>query len=471
MSNDSQSKLLETIKNDGIEFVDLRFTDSRGQLKHVTLDAGKIDKNFLEEGEMFDGSSIAGWMGIDDSDSKLMPDAESVWKDPFAKRPTICIYCDVVDPNTGNPYDRDPRAIARKAEAYLKSTGIGDACFMGQEAEFFMFNHARYGTAPEGSFYQIDGQDASWGSSKMMGNRNLGHQPGDNGNYFSVAPVNQMQDVRSQMIAVMKEVGLSVEKHHPEVGAGQHELGLAHGTLLKQADTLQKFKYIVHGVALQNDLTATFMPKPIVDQNGSGMHCNQSIWKEGKPLFAGDMYAGLSQEALWYIGGILKHAKALNAFTNPSTNSYKRLVPGYEAPVMLAYSAANRSASIRIPHSDSEKGRRIEVRFPDPSANGYLAFSAMLMAGLDGIQNKIEPGEPMDQDLYELPEDEARRIPTVCSSLRRSLEALEQDTAFLTAGGVFTENMLEAYIALKKNEVSELEMHPHPVEFQNYFSC
>jgi glutamine synthetase len=465
------SAVLAQIKDEEVEYVDLRFTDPRGKLQHVTVASDLVDEDFLDEGFMFDGSSIAGWKSIDQSDMKLMPDADSVYVDPFFAEKTIAIHCSVVEPDTGEPYSRDPRSTAQKAEAYLKSTGVGDTSYWGPEAEFFLFDDVRWSNRPNKVAFQIDGADAAWNSDAEYETGNMGHRAGVKGGYFPLPPVDAGQDIRSEMMSTMKRMGMKVDKHHHEVASPQHELGLIFGGLTEQADNILKYKYVIHQVAHAYGKTATFMPKPYYGDNGSGMHVNMSIWKDGKPAFAGDKYADLSQEALWYIGGILKHAKTLNAFTNPSTNSYKRLIPGFEAPVLRAYSARNRSASVRIPWTESPKAKRVECRFPDPSANPYLAFAALLMAGLDGIKNKIDPGEAADKDLYDLPPEELAEIPTVCGSLREALESLDRDHAFLLQGDVFTKDQIDGYLALKWNEVYLFEHTPHPVEYQLYYSC
>ncbi|NYS25702.1 type I glutamate--ammonia ligase [Rhodobacteraceae bacterium 2376] len=467
----SIADVLKLIKDEDAKFVDIRFTDPRGRLQHVTMMASQVDEDFLEEGLMFDGSSVAGFKSIDQSDMKLMPDTESAYVDPFYAEKTICLHCNILEPDTGEHYDRDPRGTAVKAEAYLKSSGIGDSAFFGPEAEFFVFDDVRFSTSINKVSYEVDALDGSWNTDTEYENGNMGHRAGVKGGYFPVNPTDMGTDMRSEMLTTMDEIGMKVDKHHHEVASCQHELGLIFGSLTKQSDELMKFKYVVHNVAHAYGRTATFMPKPIKGDNGTGMHCNMSIWKDGKPLFAGDKYADLSQEALWFIGGILKHAKALNAFTNPSTNSYKRLIPGFEAPVLLAYSARNRSASIRIPWTESPKAKRVEARFPDPSCNPYLAFSALLMAGIDGIKNKIDPGEASDKDLYDLPPEELADIPTVCGSLREAIGALEADHEFLLAGDVFTKDQLDGYIALKWEEVYNYEHTPHPIEYQMYYSC
>jgi len=466
------SDVLKMIEENGAKFVDFRFTDSHGKEQHVTVPAKMVDAGTLEDGQMFDGSSISGWKGINESDMILMPAAETAVMDPFTDEPTLIITCDIVEPTTMQGYERDPRSVAKRAIEHLKSTGIGDQAYFGPEPEFFILDDVRWGSDMSGSFVKVDSEESEWNSEKVYNDGNMGHRPGVKGGYFPVPPVDSLHDIRSQMCLTLEEMGQEVEVHHHEVAtAGQCEIGVRFNTLIAKADEVQQMKYVIHNVAHAYGKTATFMPKPIVGDNGSGMHVHQSIFKDGENLFSGDGYAGLSETALYYIGGIIKHARALNAFTNSSTNSYKRLVPGFEAPVMLAYSARNRSASIRIPYESNPKGRRVEVRFPDPTANPYLAFSAMLMAGLDGIQNKIHPGEAMDKDLYDLPAEEAAEIPTVASSLDQALEALQADNDFLTAGGVFTDDMINAFIDLKMEEVTRLRMTTHPVEFDMYYSC
>jgi glutamine synthetase len=467
----STSDVLKTIKDEDVAYVDLRFIDPRGKLQHVTVMSDLVDEDFMDEGFMFDGSSIAGWKSIEASDMKLAPDAASAYLDPFYAEKTLCLHCSVLEPDTGEHYDRDPRGTAEKAEAYLKSTGIGDTAYFGPEAEFFIFDDVRYKVSMNKVSYEVDAIDAAWNTDTDYEMGNMGHRPGVKGGYFPLNPIDAGMDLRSEMLSTMKRMGMKVDKHHHEVASCQHELGLIFSSLTKQADELQKYKYVIHNVAHAYGKSATFMPKPIAGDNGTGMHVNQSIWKDGKPVFAGDKYADLSQEALWYIGGVLKHAKTINAFTNPGTNSYKRLIPGFEAPVLRAYSARNRSASIRIPWTESPKAKRVEVRFPDPSANPYLAFAALLMAGLDGIRNKIDPGEAMDKNLYDLPPEELKDIPTVCASLREALESLERDHDFLLAGDVFTKHQIEGYLALKWEEVFAYEHTPHPIEFQMYYSC
>ncbi|TCP61900.1 L-glutamine synthetase [Rhodovulum bhavnagarense] len=467
----SKDKFLKTIKDEDVEYVDIRFTDPRGKLQHVTIMAHLVDEDFLDEGFMFDGSSIAGWKSIEASDMKLMPDTESAYIDPFYAEKTMCVHCSIVEPDTGEPYDRDPRGTAEKAEAYLKSSGIGDVAYFGPEAEFFLFDDVRYAVTPNKVSFEVDADGAAWNTDAEFEMGNLGHRPDFKGGYFPVNPSDDGQDIRSEMLSTMKRIGMNVDKHHHEVATSQHELGMIFDSLTKQGDNLQKYKYVIHNVALAYGRSATFMPKPMQGDNGSGMHVNMSIWKDGKPLFAGDKYADLSQEALYFIGGLLKHAKTLNAFTNPSTNSYKRLIPGFEAPVLRAYSARNRSGCVRIPWTESPKAKRVEARFPDPSANPYLCFAALLMAGLDGIRNKIDPGEAMDKNLYDLPPEELEGIPTVCGSLREALQALEADHDFLLAGDVFTKSQIEGYLALKWEEVYAFEHCPHPVEYKMYYSC
>ena len=467
----SKKDVLKTIKDQDVEYVDIRFTDPRGKLQHVTVMSDQVDEDFLDEGFMFDGSSIAGWKSIDQSDMKLMPDTKSTYMDPFYAEKTLAIHCNVVEPDTGEAYDRDPRGTAEKAEAYLKSSGIGDTAYFGPEAEFFLFDDVKYSVGINKVSYEVDAIDASWNTDTGYEMGNMGHRPGVKGGYFPVPPIDDAQDIRSEMLSTMKRMGMKVDKHHHEVASPQHELGLIFGTLTEQADNIQKYKYVIHQVAQAYGKSATFMPKPYYGDNGSGMHVNMSIWKGGKPLFAGDKYADLSQEALWFIGGLLKHAKTLNAFTNPTTNSYKRLIPGFEAPVLRAYSARNRSGCVRIPWTESPKAKRVEARFPDPAANPYLAFAALMMAGLDGIKNKIDPGEASDKDLYDLPPEELAEIPTVCGSLREALENLAADHAFLLAGDVFTKDQIDGYMAIKWNEVYAFEHTPHPVEYQMYYSC
>jgi glutamine synthetase len=464
------SKCLEMMRENSVEYVDLRFTDPRGKWQHTAQTVGTIDEDAFRDGIMFDGSSIAGWKAINESDMILMPDPKSAVMDPFAAKPSMILFCDIIEPSTGQPYARDPRGTAKKAEAYVASTGIGDTAFFGPEAEFFIFDSVKFGTGGNYGHYKLDSAEGPDASMKEYPEGNMGHRPGIKGGYFPVPPVDSESDLRAEMLSAMGEMGLPIEKHHHEVAQSQHELGTKFGPLVISADQMQIYKYCVHNVAHSYGKTATFMPKPIYGDNGSGMHVHQSIWKAGKPVFAGNAYADLSETCLYYIGGIIKHAKALNAFTNPSTNSYKRLIPGFEAPVLLAYSARNRSASCRIPYATNPKAKRVEVRFPDPTANPYLAFAAMLMAGLDGIKNKIHPGEPMDKDLYDLPPEELKGIPTVCGSLREALGALAADHEFLLAGDVFSKDQIESYIDLKWTEVFKFEHTPHPVEFEMYYS-
>ena len=467
----STEKILKTIEEKKYKFVDLRFCDTMGKEQHVTLPVSAVDEDLFEEGKMFDGSSIKGWKDINESDMVLMPDVSSAVKDPFADHKTLIIRCDVLEPNTMEGYNRCPRSVARRAEAYLKSSGVADTAFFGPEPEFFVFDDVRYKTDMHGCSYHVDSEEGAWNTGAEYEGGNIGHRPGVKGGYFPVPPVDSLHDVRSEMCAIMEKMGLVVEVHHHEVGtAGQCEIGTRFNTLVAKADELLTMKYVVHNVAHMAGKTATFMPKPLVGDNGSGMHVHQSIAKDGKNLFTGDGYGGLSQTAFHYIGGIFKHAKALNAFANASTNSYKRLVPGFEAPVMLAYSARNRSASCRVPFVSNPKGRRIEIRFGDPTANGYLMFAAMLLAGLDGIKNKIDPGPPMDKDLYDLPPEEEAEIPTVCASLDEALAALDADREFLKAGGVFDDDLIDGYIALKMEEVTTFRMSTHPVEFDMYYS-
>ncbi len=462
--------VLNMIKENDVKFVDFRFTDPRGKWQHTAQYVSTIDAESLEEGIMFDGSSIAGWKAINESDMILKPDLSTAVMDPFSAQPLLILFCDVLEPSTGQPYNRDPRSTAKLAEAYMASSGIGDTAFFGPEAEFFVFDDVRFATDQQHCFYALDSEEGPYNSGKDFEEGNMGHRPGPKGGYFPVPPVDSGQDLRAEMLTLCGEMGIDIEKHHHEVAPSQHEMGMKFNTLVEMADQMQIYKYCVHQVAHSYGKTATFMPKPVFGDNGSGMHTHQSIFKDGQPLFAGSGYADLSETALYYIGGIIKHARALNAFTNPSTNSYKRLVPGYEAPVLLAYSARNRSASCRIPYVASPKGKRVEVRFPDPTANPYLAFAAMLMAGLDGIQNKIHPGDPMDKNLYDLPAEELSNIPTVCHSLREALDSLNADRDFLTKGDVFTNDQLDAYIELKMEEVERFETAPHPIEFDMYYS-
>lgn len=467
----SASDVIQMMKDKEVKFVDFRFTDTRGKEQHVSVPAHVVDEDIFVDGKMFDGSSIAGWKGIEASDMILMPGAETAVMDPFSDENTLILTCDVLEPSTGQGYERDPRSLAKRAEAYLKSTGIADTAFFGPEPEFFVLDDVRWGCDMAGSFVKVDSEEAEWNSERVYTDGNMGHRPGVKGGYFPVPPVDSLHDIRSAMCLAMEEMGVEVEVHHHEVAtAGQCEIGTKFNTLVIRADWNQRMKYVIHNVAHAYGKTATFMPKPLVGDNGSGMHCHQSLAKDGQNLFAGNEYGGLSETALFYIGGIVKHARALNAITNPATNSYKRLVPGFEAPVLLAYSARNRSASIRIPYVSNPQGRRIEVRFPDPMANPYLAFTAMMMAGLDGIQNKIHPGDAMDKNLYDLPPEELKEIPTVCHALDQALEELDKDRAFLTAGGVFTDDLIDAYIDLKMEDITRMRMTTHPVEFDMYYS-
>ncbi|MEO7200679.1 MAG: type I glutamate--ammonia ligase [Dokdonella sp.] len=467
----SVTAVLELIKEKQIEFVDLRFTDMVGKQHHVSYPAHAVDETFFEDGRMFDGSSIIGWKGISESDMVLMPDPESALVDPFMADPTLILTCDVLEPHTMQAYSRDPRSLAKRAEAYLKSTGIADTAFFGPEPEFFVFDSVRWQNDMGKVSFEVESEEAAWSSNKRFEGGNSGQRPGVKGGYFPVPPVDSLQDLRSEMCKVLEQLGQVVEVHHHEVGtAGQCEIGVRFNTLVKKADELITMKYVLRNVAHQYGKTVTFMPKPLVGDAGSGMHVHQSLAKTGNNLFAGDLYGGLSQTALHYIGGIFKHARAINAFANSSTNSYKRLVPGFEAPVMLAYSARNRSASCRIPFVASARGRRIEMRFPDPVNSGYLTFAAMLMAGLDGIVNKIDPGPPSDKDLYDLPPEEEKNIPQVCASLDQALEALDKDRGFLKAGGVFSDDFIDAYIRVKMREVTRFRAATHPLEYEMYFA-
>jgi glutamine synthetase len=466
----SAKDVLKLIKDQDVKYVDFRFTDPRGKWQHVTFDVGMIEEETFSEGIMFDGSSIAGWKAINESDMNLMPDPATACIDPFFAETTMSLVCDVLEPTTGEPYNRDPRGMAKKAEAYVKSSGIGDAVYFGPEAEFFVFDDVKYSADPYNTGFRLDSVELPINSGTDYESGNLGHRIRTKGGYFPVPPQDSAQDMRSEMLGAMAKMGAKVEKHHHEVASAQHELGLKFGPLTTMADHMQIYKYCIHQVANMYGKTATFMPKPVYADNGSGMHCHQSIWKGSTPVFAGDKYAGLSDTCLSYIAGVIKHAKAINAFTNPSTNSYKRLVPGYEAPVLLAYSARNRSASCRIPFTSNPKAKRVEVRFPDPMANPYLAFAAMLMAGIDGIKNKMDPGAAMDKDLYDLPPKELKKIPTVCGSLREALMNLDKDRDFLKQGGVFDDDFIDSYIDLKMQDVIRFEHTPHPVEFEMYYS-
>jgi len=466
----SVSDVLKALKDKDVKFVDLRFTDTKGKMQHVTADVSCADEAMFADGYAFDGSSIAGWKGIEASDMLLMPDPASAHIDPFFAQTTMAVFCDVIEPSTGQPYERDPRSIAKKALTHMASLGIGDTVFFGPEAEFFIFDDVKFSTDMYQVGFKVDSSELPSNSNTDYEMGNLAHHPRVKGGYFPVPPVDSCQDIRSEMLSVLTEMGVTVEKHHHEVASAQHELGVKFGPMIQMADHMQIYKYVVHNVCQAYGKTATFMPKPIFGDNGSGMHVHQSIWKGGQPMFAGNKYADLSEMCLYYIGGILKHAKAINAFTNPTTNSYKRLVPGYEAPVLLAYSARNRSASCRIPHVSSPKAKRIEIRFPDPAANPYLGFTAMLMAGLDGIVNKIHPGDPMDKNLYDLPPAELSKIPTVSGSLREALSSLDADRAFLKVGGVMNDDMIDAYIELRMEENMRYEMTPHPIEYDMYYS-
>ena len=468
----SAGDVLKMIKDNDVRFVDFRFTDTKGKEQHVTVPSHTVDESIFESGKMFDGSSISGWKGINESDMILMPEASTAVMDPFFSDPTLILRCDILEPATMQGYERDPRSVAKRAEEYLKTTGIADTAYFGPEPEFFVFDDVRYANDMGEASFKIDSDESAWNTNKHYEEGNIGHRPGVKGGYFPVPPVDSLQDVRAAMCQVMEEMGVEVEVHHHEVGtAGQCEIGTKFNTLTKRADWNQILKYVVLNVAHNYGKTATFMPKPIVGDNGSGMHVHMSLAKGGENLFAGDGYGNLSQTAFHYIGGILKHAKAINAFSNGSTNSYKRLVPGFEAPVMLAQSARNRSASIRIPFESNPKGRRIEVRFGDPAGNPYLTFAAMMMAGLDGIQNQIDPGPPNDKDLYDLPPEEEDAIPKVCASLDEALAALDEDREFLKAGGVFTDDAIDGYIDLKMEEVTSLRAATHPIEFEMYYSC
>lgn len=468
MSVDKVEKLIKETK---AEFVDLRFVDLRGVQQHVTFPINIVEPGLFEEGKMFDGSSISGWKGINESDMVLMPDADTAYLDPFYADPTLNLTCDVLDPATMTAYARCPRGVAKRAEAYLQSSGIADQAFFGPEPEFFIFDSVRFANDMGNTFFKVDSEEAAWNSGAKYEGGNSGYRPGVKGGYFPVPPTDSLHDIRAEMVKTLELIGISTEVHHHEVAtAGQCEIGTRFNSLVKKADELLAMKYIVKNVAFRNGKTATFMPKPIVGDNGSGMHVHQSLAKDGTNLFTGDGYGGLSQLALWYIGGIFKHAKAINAFANSGTNSYKRLVPGFEAPVMLAYSARNRSASCRIPWVANPKARRIEVRFPDPLQSGYLTFTALMMAGLDGIKNQIDPGAPSDKDLYDLPPEEEKLIPQVCSSLDQALAALDGDREFLKAGGVFSDDLIDGYIDLKMQEVTRFRAATHPLEYQLYYA-
>ncbi len=463
--------ILKICKDNDIDYVDCEFTDPRGKLHHTTFHMDMLDESALKDGLMIDGSSISGWKAINESDMKLRPDPAKIAMDPFSAQPTLKVFCDVLEPLTDKPYNRDPRSIAKAAEAYLQTTGIADTAYFGPEAEFFIFDDVKFTVQSNKVSYQIDSIEGPYNGDRAYEEGNMGHRPRAKGGYFPEAPVDSASDLRAEMLTVMRAMGVPVEKHHHEVASSQHELGMKFSTLVDSADNIQLYKHVIFNVAHAYGKTATFMPKPVYGDNGSGMHVHQSLFKDGKPLFAGNGYAGLSDMCLYYIGGIIKHARALNAFTNPTTNSYKRLVPGYEAPVLLAYSSRNRSASCRIPFGNNPKAKRVEVRFPDPLANPYLACAAMLMAGLDGIQNKIHPGEAMDKNLYELPEEELRRVPTVCGSLREAVESLKIDYEFLLKGEVFSTDMIESYIDLKMEDIDAFETMPHPIEYLMYYSA
>ncbi|MDP7310855.1 MAG: type I glutamate--ammonia ligase [Alphaproteobacteria bacterium] len=463
-------KVLDLIKEQDVKYVDLRFTDPRGKWQHTAQTVETIDEGVFKNGFQFDGSSISGWRDINESDMLLMPDSTTAVLDPFTAQTTLILFCNIHEPTTGQPYSRDGRSVARKAEAYLKSSGVGDTAYFGPEAEFFVFDDVRFDVSMNHTFYEIDSDEGPYASGKVFEEGNIGHRPGIKGGYFPVPPVDSQSDLRAEMVTVMSEMGMNMEKHHHEVAPSQAEIGLKFDTLTRTADNLQIYKYVTHMVAHAYGKTATFMPKPVAGDNGSGMHTHQSIFKGGKPVFAGSGYADLSETALYYIGGIIKHAKAVCAFSNATTNSYKRLIMGFEAPVLLAYSALNRSAGCRIPYDSSPNGKRVEVRYPDSSGNPYLTFASMLMAGLDGIENKIHPGDPIDKDLYDLSPKELKDIPTVSGSLREALDALDADRDFLKAGDVFTDDLIDSYIELKYEEIEKFEHAPHPVEFEMYYS-
>ena len=462
--------VLEMIEKNEVQFVDFRFTDPRGKWQHMTQAVRTVDEDMLTDGIMFDGSSIAGWKEIHQSDMVLMPDPASAVMDPFSALPQLILTCDVIEPSTGQAYHRCPRSVAKQAEVYLAYSGIGDTAYFGPEAEFFVFDDVRFKVSMNETYHMLDQEEGPYNTGRAYEEGNYGHRPQMKGGYVPVPPVDSMNDMRAEMVTHLAGMGVKVEKHHHEVAPSQNELGVEFGTLLQAADQLQIQKYVVHNTAHSYGKSATYMPKPIFGDNGSGMHVHQSIWKDGRPLFAGSGYADLSDMALHYIGGVIRHAKAINAFTNPTTNSYKRLVPGYEAPVLLAYSARNRSASCRIPYAASPNGKRVEVRFPDPSANPYLAFAAMLMAGIDGIENKIHPGDAMDKNLYDLPPEELQDVPTVCGNLGEALDALDTDRDFLKKGDVFSDDLIDGYIELKREEQTAFLMAPHPIEFEMYYS-
>lgn len=467
----SKKNVLAMLQECEAKFVDLRFTDTRGKEQHITIHASCIDDDFIEFGKMFDGSSMKGWQHIHQSDLALMPDLSTAVLDPFYQDPTVVIRCNVQDPSTGKHYDRCPRALAQRAEAYLQASGIADTAFFGPEPEFFIFDDVRWQTEINSAFFEINSEEGSWNSGKTVEGGNIGHRPAVKGGYFPVPPVDSSQDIRANISTILEAYGIQVEAHHHEVAtANQCEVATRYNSLMLKADEMQILKYVVQNVAHNHGKTATFMPKPLVGDNGSGMHCHQSLMKDGVNLFSGDEYAGLSKTALYYIGGIIHHARALNVFTNPGVNSYKRLVPGFEAPVLLAYSARNRSAAIRIPFVGNPKGRRIEVRFPDSLANPYLAFSAMLLAGLDGIKKQIHPGEAIDRDLYELPREMLKDIPTIAGSLEEAIKHLEQDHEFLMEGDVFSHDFLQSCIELRYEDIMKLRHLVHPLEFEMYYS-
>ena len=466
----NQTDFFKYVRDHNIQFIDLVFTDLRGMIHHITESAGQFDKTKLKDGVFFDGSSVEGWCTIDASDMILIPDIRKVMVDPFAAQRTLKIFCDVHNPETQEPYDRDPRSIAKAAEKFIGESGLCDTAYFGPEPEFFVFDDVKFNTQPNGSFYTVDSEELPQNTGKHYDTGNMGHRPTHKGGYVPESPIDSLSDIRGEMLTVLETMGVDVEKHHHEVAPAQCELGIKYSTLTASADNVQLYKHVVKNVANAYGKSATFMPKPIFGDNGSGMHVHQSLWKNGKPIFAGKEYAGLSKQALFYIGGIIKHARTLNAFTNPTTNSYKRLVPGYEAPVLLSYSSRNRSASCRIPYSASEAGKRVEIRFPDPLANPYLSFAAMVMAGIDGIENEIHPGEAMDKNLYDLPKEELDTIPSVCHSLRAALDALKENHHFLLKGNVFTEDLINAYIELKTEEVELYERSIHPLEFKMYYS-
>lgn len=469
-SNKEANKIFDLIKEKDIKFVDFRFCDYNGKWLHISHCADQVGDEALLQGVSFDGSSVPNWKPINESDMTLLPNLSTAFIDPFAVSETLILICDVIEPRTNKGYNRDPRYTATKAEEYLQKSGIGDEAYFGPEPEFFIFDDVRFGTSMNGNFYKINSEELPAGSSKVQEGGNLARRSLAKDAYFESTPIDSGNDIRTEIIDVLRQVGITPALHHHEVASAQHEIGFKYSTLVETADNVQKFKYVTHNVVHGYGKTATFMPKPIWDDNGSGMHVHQSIWKNGKNLFKGNGHAKLSDTALYYIGGIIKHAKAINAFANATTNSYKRLVPGFEAPVMLAYSSCNRSASIRIPHVASENGRRIEARFPDAAGNPYFTFAAMLMAGIDGIKNKIHPGDPRNQDLYNLSDREMKRIPTVASSLREALKALKRDNKFLLEGGVFTQEQIDSYIDLKMKEVERCEQVPHPVEFELYYN-